>query len=119
MIGGPSSDAYVAQRLNTFLSDVGDDESCVAVTELLQYFKQHPPKAVADSPELRCAVTVDTGDDCLLEVFASCLTPEWRSRTTFAVYSRLSAVVRMLQEAAPTVVVGRLNAKNLPRLWNL
>jgi hypothetical protein len=99
-----TDDAYIAQRLDTVLAYALGEECYAALVELVQFLSLHPRKLAPDSSEHRYVVAIDTGNECLLELFGAFLPPELVSHTTLAAYRRLPDVIRMLQEQKPAVL---------------
>ena len=57
----------------------------------------------------KCAIAIDTGNECTEEFIRKILPYEWRPHVTLATFSRLTEVVEMVRDALPAVLILHTN----------
>src|SRR5260370_41836416 len=60
---------------------------------------------VSGSVKVKCAIAIDSGNDCIEEIVRTMLSDEWRPHATVATYAQLSDVIEMVRNALPALLV--------------
>lgn len=76
-----------------------------SVEELFRFLCEHPQSPAPVPTKVQCAVAIDSGNECLLEIFSYMLRAAGRKDTTVAVYEDMLAVMRMVRDDAPALLI--------------
>ena len=91
--------------VETILSSATDVDVRTAAGELFRYLCEKPRPAGPTSPKGQCAIAIDAGNECLVEIFSSFLPAEWQQRITIATYTGFTDVIRMVRDTLPALLV--------------
>ena len=105
-----SDDSHLTSKVERILSGAGSDEEMqTAVDELFQFLCENPRTAATGAPKVQCAVAIDSGNECIVEIVSDLLPAEWRPRTTVAAFDGIADVIRMVRDSKPTLLVIHTN----------
>jgi hypothetical protein len=59
--------------------------------------------------KVKCAIAIDSGNECLGEIILALLPVEWRPYVTFSTYDQWTDVIEMVRNAQPALLVVHTN----------